>query len=126
MLLKTSTRSLGGVVIVDCSGKIVMGDETAFLRHQVKDLLNESRQIVLNLAEVNYLDSSGLGTLVGLFTSARSVGGEIKLAGLTGRVKDLLQITKLVSIFEFYNTAEEAASSFNRQAGRTVAAEWAG
>jgi len=62
MLLKTSTRSLGGVVIVDCSGKIVMGDETAFLRHQVKDLLNESRQIVLNLAEVNYLDSTGLGT----------------------------------------------------------------
>jgi len=126
MLLKTSTRSLGGVVIVDCSGKIVMGDETAFLRHQVKDLLNESRQIVLNLTEVSYLDSTGLGTLVGLYTSVRSAGGEIKLAGLTGRVKDLLQITKLVSIFEFYNTAEEAASSFNRQAGRTVAAEWAG
>ena len=126
MVLKTSTRGLGGVVIVDCSGKIVMGDETAFLRHQVKDLLNESRQIVLNLAEVNYLDSTGLGTLVGLYTSARSAGGEIKLAGLTGRVKDLLQITKLVSIFEFYNTTEEAASSFNRQAGRTVAAEWAG
>ncbi|HYA95823.1 MAG TPA: STAS domain-containing protein [Terriglobales bacterium] len=126
MLLKTSTRSLGGVVIVDCSGKIVMGDETAFLRHQVKDLLNESRQIVLNLTEVSYLDSTGLGTLVGLYSSVRSAGGEIKLAGLTGRVKDLLQITKLVSIFEFYNTAEEAASSFNRQAGRTVAAEWAG
>jgi len=126
MLLKTSTRSLGGVVIVDCSGKIVMGDETAFLRHQVKDLLNESRQIVLNLTEVSYLDSTGLGTLVGLYSSVRSAGGEIKLAGLTGRVKDLLQITKLVSIFEFYNTAEEAASSFNQQAGRTVAAEWAG
>ena len=126
MLLKTSTRSLGSVAIVDCSGRIVMGEETAFLRSQVKDLLNESRQIVLNLAEVNYIDSSGLGTLVGLYTSARSVGGEIKLAALTGRVKDVLQITKLGSIFEFYDTAEEAASTFNKQAGRTVAAEWAG
>jgi anti-sigma B factor antagonist len=126
MLLKTSTRSQGGVVIVDCYGRIVMGEETAFLRGQVKDLLNESRQIVLNLAEVNYIDSSGLGTLVGLYTSARGVGGEIKLASLTSRVKDVLQITKLGSIFEFYDTAEEAASTFNRQAGRTVAAEWAG
>ena len=78
VVLATSTRSLGGVVIVDCSGKIVMGDETAFLRHQVKDLLNESRQIVLNLTEVSYRDSTGLGTLVGLFTSVRSAGGEIK------------------------------------------------
>jgi len=126
MLLKTSTRSLGGVTIIDCSGKIVMGDETAFLRHQVKDLLGEARQMVLNLAEVSYLDSSGVGTLVGLYTSARNGGGEIKLAGLTGRVKDVLQITKLGSIFEFYDTAEEAAATFNRQAGRTVAAEWAG
>ncbi len=126
MLLKTSTRSQGDVVIIDCYGRIVMGEETAFLRTQVKDLLSESRQIVLNLAEVNYIDSSGLGTLVGLYTSARSVGGEIKLAALTGRVKDVLQITKLGSIFEFYDTAEEAASTFNKQAGRTVAAEWAG
>ena len=126
MLLTTSTRSLGGVVIIDCSGRIVMGDETAFLRHQLKDLLNESRQIVLSLAGVNYMDSSGLGTLVGLYTSARSVGGEIKLAGLTQRIKDVLQITKLGSIFEFYDTAEEAASTFNRQAGRTAPVEWAG
>ncbi len=126
MLLKTSTRTLGGVVIIDCYGKIVMGEETAVLRHQVKDLLNESRQIVLNLADVNYIDSSGLGTLVGLYSSARNAGGEIKLAALTGRVKDVLQITKLGSIFEFYNTAEEAASTFNRQAGCTAAVERAG
>jgi anti-sigma B factor antagonist len=126
MLLKTSTRSLGGVVIIDCSGRIVMGEETAFLRHQVKDLLNESRQIVLSLAHTDYMDSSGLGTLVGLYSSARNVGGEIKLAGLTQRVKDVLQITKLGSIFEFYDTAEEAASTFNRQAGRTAPVEWAG
>jgi len=126
MLLKTSTRILGDVVIIDCYGKIVMGEETAELRHQVKGLLNESRQIVLNLADVSYIDSSGLGTLVGLYSSARNAGGEIKLAALTGRVKDVLQITKLGSIFEFYDTAEEAAATFSRQAGRTAAAERAG
>ncbi len=111
-MLKTSTRSLGRVVIVDCYGRIVMGEETASLRQQVKDLLDQSQQIVLNLADVNYIDSSGLGTLVGLYTSARNVGGEIKLAALTARVKDVLQITKLGSIFEFYDTPEQAAASF--------------
>jgi anti-anti-sigma factor len=126
MLLKSSTRSQGGVVIVDCYGRIVMGEETAFLRSQVKDLLNQSRQIVLNLADVHFIDSSGLGTLVGLYSSARNVGGEIKLASLTGRVKDVLQITKLGSIFEFYDTAEEAVSTFNRQTGQTVAVKRAG
>jgi anti-sigma B factor antagonist len=123
MLLRTSTRSLRGVFIIDCYGKIVIGEETARLRQQVKDLLGQSRQIVLNLADVNYIDSSGLGTLVGLYSSARTAGGEIKLAALTGRVKDVLQITKLGSIFEFYNTAEEAAATFQRQTGRAAAAE---
>ena len=118
LLLRTSTRTLGDIIILDCHGQIVMGEETAFLRQKTKDLLNKSRQIVLNLGEVSYIDSSGLGALVGLYTSARLVGGEIKLAGLTRRVKDVLQITKLGSIFEFYDTAEEAASAFNRQGGR--------
>jgi anti-sigma B factor antagonist len=126
MLLKNSTRSQGSVVIIDCYGRIVMGEETAFLRSQVKDLLNQSRQIVLNLAEVNYIDSSGIGTLVGLYTSARNAGGEIKLASLTNRVKDVLQITKLGLIFEFYDTADQAASSFNKRAVRTVVAERVG
>jgi anti-sigma B factor antagonist len=126
MLLRTSTRSLRGVFIIDCYGKIVIGEETALLRQQLKDLLSQSRQIILNLADVNYIDSSGLGTLVGLYSSARTAGGEIKLAALTGRVKDVLQITKLGSIFEFYNTAEEAAAAFHRQARRAAAAEEAG
>jgi anti-sigma B factor antagonist len=123
MLLRTSTRSLRGVVIIDCYGKIVMGEETALLRQQVKDLLSQSRQVVMNLADVNYIDSSGLGTVVGLYSSARNAGGEIKLAALTGRVKDVLQITKLGSIFEFYTTAEEAAATFHRQDKRAAAAE---
>jgi len=121
MSLKTSTRSLGSVIIVDCYGRIVFGEETALLRRQVKELLNQSRQIVLNLADIQYVDSSGLGTLVELYSSARKAGGEIKLARLTGRVKYVLHITKLGSIFELYDSAEEAASTFERHAQRTVA-----
>jgi len=117
MLLQTSTRTFENALIVDCSGRIVFGDETAFLRQQVKDLLNESKRIVLNLSHVTYIDSSGVGTLVGLFASVGSAGGEIKLAGLTGRVKDVLAITKLGTVFETFPTAEEAASSFTSAAG---------
>ena len=126
MQLKTSTRINGGTVIIDCSGKIVFGDETAYLRQLVKDLLNESRQVVLNLSGVNYIDSSGVGTLVGLHTSVQSAGGHLKLAGLTGRVRDVLAITKLGTVFETHNTAEEAAESFKEGSGRTSAAEWRG
>ncbi len=126
MQLLTSTRTVGNALIVDCSGRIVFGDETAFLRDQVKDLLNHSKRIVLNLGNVHYIDSSGVGTLVGVYASARSAGGEVKLAALTGRVKDVLAITKLGSIFETYSTVEEAAASFNPTAGTTRAAEWAG
>ncbi len=124
MLLQTSTRSFAEALIVDCSGRIVFGDETAFLRHQVKDLLSESKRLVLNLAQVTYIDSSGVGTLVGLFASAKAAGGEIKLAGLTGRVKDVLTITKLATVFESFPTAEEAATSFLEGSGKTAPAEW--
>jgi len=85
----------------------------------VKDLLTESKQVVLNLANVNYIDSSGVGTLVGLHMTVASAGGQLKLAGLTGRVRDVLAITKLGTVFETYATAEEAAESF----GKTTAAQ---
>jgi len=111
-MLKTSTRRLGNVVVVDCHGRIVMSEETASLRQQVKSLLEQSQQIVLNLAAVDYIDSSGLGTLVGLYTSARDMDGEVKLAGVGGRVKDVLHVTNLDTIFDTYNTAEQAAASF--------------
>jgi anti-sigma B factor antagonist len=116
MLLQTSSRSVGDSLIVDCKGKIVFGDETAFLRHQVRDLLNEYRHIVLNLADVSYIDSAGVGTLVGLYTSAQSGGGEIALVGLAGKVKDVLQITKLVTVFETFAAPEEAIARFGRHA----------
>lgn len=114
MLLQTSTRTVGNALVVDLSGRIVFGEETTALRDQVKDLLGQSKGIVLNLSHVSYIDSSGVGTLVAVYASARSAGGVIKLAALTGRVKDVLAITKLVSIFETFPTVEEAAASFQR------------
>ncbi len=112
MLLHTSIRNFGCAVILDCEGKIVFGEETAFFDHQVKDLLNQTKYLVLNLAKVTYIDSWGVGELVALFMSAKRMGKKIVLAALTGRVKDALQITKLATVFETYANAEDAAELF--------------
>jgi anti-sigma B factor antagonist len=120
-----TTRYVADVAIVDCAGRIVLGEETASMRQYVKALLTQSPHVVLNLAEVNCVDSSGVGTLVSLYTSARGTGGNIKLAGLGTRVKDVLQITKLGTIFEVFDAAENAAASFNELAGSSSPAEWA-
>src|ERR1700745_1110440 len=117
MTLQMTTRYVADVAIVDCSGRIVLGEETASMRQYVKALLTQSPRVVLNLAQVNYVDSSGVGTLVSLYTSARHAGGHINLARLVTRVKDLLQITKLGTIFEMFDAAENAAASFNELAG---------
>jgi len=116
MALKLSVKSINGVTVVYCSGRIVFGEEAADLRERVKEMLATVHQIVLNLGGVSYIDSGGLGTLVGLYTSARSVGGEIKLANLTQRVRDQLQITKLVTVFEVFESEEKAISSFAEHA----------
>jgi anti-sigma B factor antagonist len=112
MQLRMSTRSVEGVLVVDCSGRILFGEESARLRETVKDLLAQSPKIVMNLREVNFIDSGGLGTLVSLFTSARNAGGAVKLASLSQRVGDLLQITKLFTVFEVFDDEETAARSF--------------
>jgi anti-sigma B factor antagonist len=104
------------VLIVDCHGRIVFGEESAVLRDTVRKLITENNRIVLNLGGVNYIDSGGLGTLVSLFTTAHTAGGSIKLANLTQRVGDLLQVTKLVTVFEVYNNEEEAVESFRKGA----------
>src|SRR5450756_815054 len=83
MQLRMSTRSMEGVLVVDCSGRVVFGEESAGLRDTVKKLLAQSPKVVLNLHEVNYIDSGGLGTLVSLYTSARNAGGAVKLASLS-------------------------------------------
>jgi anti-sigma B factor antagonist len=116
MQLRMSTRSLGGVLVVDCSGRLVFGEESASLRDNVKKVLAQNPKVVLNLYEVNYIDSGGLGTLVSLYTSARNVGGAVKLARLSQRVGDLLQVTKLLTIFEVFDSEESAAQSFKNDA----------
>jgi anti-sigma B factor antagonist len=116
MQLRMSTRTLDGVIVVDCSGRIVFGEESATLRDAIKKVLTQSPRVVLNLAEVSYIDSGGLGTLVSLYTTARNAGGALKLARLTQRVGDLLQLTKLVSIFEVFENEQLAAQSFKKDA----------
>jgi anti-sigma B factor antagonist len=116
MALKTNTNSIDGVIVVYLSGAIFFGEESASLRILVKDLLTKSRQIVLDLGDVTYIDSGGLGTLVGLYASARKIGGDIKLARVGRRANEVLQITKLVTLFEVFDKAEHAVAFFNSAA----------
>jgi anti-sigma B factor antagonist len=116
MTLKMETRQADGVTILSCQGRIVFGEEAAALRENLKRVLASSRQIVLNLSGVSYIDSGGLGILVGVYSSARAAGAEIKLTGLGQRLRDVLQITKLVTVFEVYDTEQEAIATFHRGA----------
>jgi anti-sigma B factor antagonist len=116
MQLRMSTRAVEGVVVVDCSGRLVFGEESASLRELVRQMLAQSPKVVMSLREVNYIDSGGLGTLVSLYTTARNAGGAVKLARLSQRVGDLLQLTKLLTIFEVFEDEETAARSFKKDA----------
>ena len=100
MSLKASTRQMGTVTVIDLSGKIVLGDGSSLLRETVKDLASRGqKKLLLNLADVSYIDSSGLGALVASFTTIKGQEGQIKLLNLTSKVHDLLQITKLLTVF---------------------------
>jgi len=112
MNLKMETRVADGVTIVTCSGRINFGDEAAALRDKLKGILASSRQLVLNLSGVTYIDSGGLGTLVGVYSSARAAGADIKLTGIGPRLRDTLQITKLVTVFEVYENEQQAIAAF--------------
>lgn len=116
MQLSLNTRTVDDILIVDCHGRIVFGEESAMLRDTIRKLIAENKRIVLNLGGVNYIDSGGLGTLVSLYTTARTSGGAIKLANLTQRVGDLLQVTKLVTVFEVFSSEEQAIESFRKGA----------
>jgi anti-sigma B factor antagonist len=116
MQLKLTTRTVQDILVVNCDGRIVFGEESAELRDKVKALIAQNKRIVLNLGGVTYIDSGGLGTLVALYTTAHNAGGAIKLTNLTPRVGDLLQVTKLLTIFEVYDTEEEAIQSFRKGA----------
>jgi anti-sigma B factor antagonist len=111
--LKVSTRQVDGVSIVDCSGRITLGEGSVVLRDTVKDLLGKGqKKILLNLGDVNYIDSSGIGELVSAYTTAKNQGGELKLLKLTKKVHDLLQITKLYTVFEVKDDEAAAVKSF--------------
>ena len=114
MSLKITNREVGGITVVNLSGRLTLGDASAQLRQSLKDLLDGGKKkIVLNLGEVGYIDSSGLGELVSSFTTVRNSGGELKLANLTQKVNDLLTVTKLYTVFEVHNDEQAAISSFN-------------
>jgi anti-sigma B factor antagonist len=94
----------------------VFGEEATYLRENLKRILTSSRKVVLNLVGISYIDSGGLGTLVGVYSSARSSGADIKLTGLGQRLRDVLQITKLVTVFEVYDNEQQATAAFQRGA----------
>ncbi len=113
MTIKASNRKVNGVTIVDMSGRITLGEGSVILREAVKDLLAKGqKKILLNLGNVSYIDSSGIGELVSAFTSVRNQGGELKLLNLTKKVHDLLQITKLYTVFDIKDDEAAAVQAF--------------
>jgi anti-sigma B factor antagonist len=111
--LYATSREVGVVTIVDLSGRIALGEGSALLRKTIRGLLDDGQnRIVLNLGDVNYIDSSGIGELVSGFTAVRNRDGELKLLNLTKKVNDLLQLTKLFTVFDVYTDEGTAVRSF--------------
>jgi anti-sigma B factor antagonist len=112
-VLQGTYREIGQIVIVDFSGKITLGEGSATLRRMIRELIDRGhRRIVLNLADVDYIDSSGIGELVSGYTTVRNAEGELKLLYLTKRVHDLLQITRLFTVFDVQSDEDSALRSF--------------
>ena len=113
MALRATYRDAGPVTVVDLSGRITLGDGSALLRTTIRGLLQDERKkILLNLADVDYIDSSGIGELVSGYTAVKNQSGELKLLQLTKKVRDLLQITKLYTVFDIYTDENTAIRSF--------------
>jgi len=113
--MKLTTRQVDGVTILDLSGRITLGEGSVQLRDAIRDLLSKGQKLILlNLADVNYIDSSGIGELVSAYTTVRNQGGELKLLNLTKKVHDLLQITKLYTVFDVKDDEATAIASFTR------------
>ncbi len=113
MALRMTDRDVHGVNVLDIEGRIVLGEESNSFRERVKGLLAAGKKkIVLNLANVSYIDSAGLGTLVAAFHSARSQGAMLKLANLGTKFKEILQVTKLITVFDTYDNEAAAIQSF--------------
>jgi len=113
MSMKSKTRQVDGVTIIDLSGRITLGDGSVILRDAVHEALERGEtNILLNLGNVDYIDSSGIGELVSAFTNVRAAGGSLKLLQLTKKVHDLLQITKLYTVFDVHDDEATAIGSF--------------
>lgn len=111
--LNIKDRQAGDVTILDLSGKITIGEGSVQLREAVRRLLDDGKKkILLNLGDVSYVDSSGIGELVSSYTTTNNNGGQLKLLNLTKKIQDLLMITKLLTVFETYDNEEAAVSSF--------------
>ena len=113
MSMKASNRQVDGITVVDMSGRITLGEGSVILRDTIRDLIGKGqKKILLNLGDVTYIDSSGIGELVSAFTAVRREGGELKLLNLTKKVHDLLQITKLYTVFDIKDDEAAAIKSF--------------
>jgi len=111
--MKIHTRTVGDVHVLDISGKITLGEATKTIRYTISDLLeNGGRKIVLNLNDVNYIDSSGIGELMRTYTTVTNEGKQLILLNLTRKIRELLVITKLLTVFQVYNSEQAAVSSF--------------
>jgi anti-sigma B factor antagonist len=114
MSLHATYRDAGQVTVVDFSGRITLGEGSALLRKTIRNLLEDQRTLLLiNLGDVDYIDSSGIGELVSAFTAVKNRGGELKLLNLTKKVRDLLQITKLYTVFDVHSDERTAIGSFS-------------
>jgi anti-sigma B factor antagonist len=111
--MKVAIRQVDGITILDLSGRITLGEGSITLRDSVRDVLAKgSKKILLNLGQITYIDSSGIGELVSAFTSVKNAGGELKLLNLTQKVHDLLQITKLYTVFDIWDNEASAITAF--------------
>lgn len=117
MSLTLATKQVQGVTVVTASGRIVFGEEANALRREVKPLVQGgAAAVVIDLTDVAYVDSGGIGALVGLYTTARAGGGELKLAAANPKVKHVLEITKLADILGIFPTVEQAVATLKRSA----------
>ena len=113
MSVKLSNRQVGDVTVVDAAGRITLGEGASTLRDTIRDLAAKgNKKLLVNLSEVSYIDSSGIGEMVSSYTTITNHGGQLKLLGLSKRVKDLLQITKLYTVFEVFDDEASAVRSF--------------
>ena len=116
--MQIEERAVGDVVVLDLKGKITLGEGDELLKDKVNSLVNQGhKKIILNLADVPYIDSAGLGEVVRTYTTVSRQGGSLKLLNLTKRITDLLAITKLLTVFETYDSEDDAVRSFTAAAG---------